>query len=63
MFIETYFDEWAPVSANTSESMIPYPQLTGETLTIWRKYLPAGRPIENLQSWQLDTEIGSFPAL
>ena len=57
MFVETYYDERAPVSASTSEPVIPYPQLSGEALTVWQKYLPIRRPIENLQSWQLDTEI------
>jgi hypothetical protein len=57
MFIETYFDERPPGSANTSEPVIPYPQVLGEALTVWRKYLPIRRPIVDLQSWQLDTEI------
>jgi len=55
MFVETYFDERVPVSANTSEPMIPYPQLLGEALTVWRKYLPVRRPIEVLQ-WWFDSE-------
>jgi len=55
MFVETYFEERVPVSANTSEPMIPYPQLLGEALTVWRKYLPVRRPIEVLQ-WWFDSE-------
>jgi hypothetical protein len=31
--------------------MIPYPELSGEELTVWRKYLPMRRQIENLYSW------------
>jgi hypothetical protein len=31
--------------------MIPYPELSGEELTVWRKYLPVRRQIENLHSW------------
>ena len=56
MFVETYFDERVPGSTNTSEPVIPYPQLLGEELTVWRRYLPVRRPIEVLQPWQLDTE-------
>jgi len=50
MFIETYYDERAAVPANTSEPVIPYPELSGEALTVWRKYLPMRREIENLDS-------------
>jgi len=57
MLVETYFDERAPGSANTGEPVIPYPQLLGEALTVWQKYLPIRRPIENLQSWWLDSEV------
>jgi hypothetical protein len=51
MFIETYYDERAAVPASTSEPVIPYPELSGEALTVWRKYLPMRRQIENLHSW------------
>ena len=51
MFIETYYDERAPVPGSTSEPAIPYPELSGEALTAWRKYLPMRRPIENFDSW------------
>ena len=51
MFIETYYDRTATVPATTSEPMIPYPELSGEELTVWRKYLPVRRQIENLHSW------------
>ncbi len=57
MFVETYFDERAPGSANTTESVIPYPQLSGEALTLWQEYLPIRRPIEDLRSWRWDTEV------
>jgi len=50
MFIETYYDERAAVSTSTSQPMIPYPELSGEALTVWRKYLPMRREIENLDS-------------
>ena len=51
MFIETYYDERAAVPGSTSEPMIPYPELSGEELTVWREYLPIRRPIRNLSSW------------
>jgi hypothetical protein len=50
MFIETYYDDRAPVPGSTSEPMIPYPELSGEELTVWRKYLPIRRQIRNLDS-------------
>ncbi len=63
MFVETYFDERAPGSANTSEPVIPYPQLSGEALTVWQKYLPIRRPINDLQLWRLDTEPIPSPVI
>ncbi len=56
MFVETYFDERAPVSGNTSEPVIPYPELLGDVLTVWQKYLPIRRPIKDLHSWRFDME-------
>src|SRR6266481_4853227 len=50
MFIETYYDERAAVPASTSEPMIPYPELSGEELTVWQEYLPMRRQIKHLQS-------------
>jgi len=49
MFIETYYDERARVPGSTSEPMIPFPELFGEELTVWREYLPMRREI-NLYS-------------
>jgi hypothetical protein len=40
MFIETYYFDRLAAPASTSEPMIPYPELLGEELTVWRKYLP-----------------------
>jgi hypothetical protein len=48
MFIETYYDGRAPVPSSTSEPVIPYPELLGEELTVWRNYLPMRREIKNL---------------
>jgi hypothetical protein len=50
MFIETYYDERAPLPGSTSEPMIPYPELLGEELTVWRQYLPVRKPIRKLSS-------------
>ena len=50
MFIETYYDDKAPVLGSTSEKRIPYPELVGEELTVWREYLPFNRQVENLHS-------------
>ena len=50
MFIETYYDERATVPGSASEPMIPYPELSGEALKVWRKYLPMRREIGNLNS-------------
>src|SRR3989454_6320935 len=50
MFIETYYDNRAAVPGSTSEPMIPYPELSGEKLTVWQEYLPIKRPIRNLYS-------------
>jgi hypothetical protein len=49
MFIETYYDDRA-VAPSTSAPVIPYPELSGEELTVWRKYLPMRREIRNLHS-------------
>ena len=50
MFIETYYDDRAAVSGSTSEPTIPYPELSGEELTVWREYLPTRRRLGNLSS-------------
>jgi hypothetical protein len=50
MFIETYYDDRAAVLGSTSEPAIPYPELSGEELTLWRKYLPIKRQIRYLYS-------------
>ncbi|HEY7165029.1 MAG TPA: hypothetical protein VIB79_10735 [Candidatus Binatia bacterium] len=50
MFIETYYDDRATVPGSTTcEPVIPYPELSGEELTAWRKYLPVKTHVENLQ--------------
>ena len=51
MFIETFYEERAAALGSTSQTVIPYPELSGEELTVWRKYLPVKRQVENLHSW------------
>ena len=59
MFIETYYDDRAAaVSDSTSEPTIPYPELSGEELTVWRKYLPTRRRLGNLYSLFIETIPG-----
>ena len=50
MFVETYYDDRAAIPGSTSEPTIPYPELSGEELTVWRKYLPIRRRLGNLYS-------------
>lgn len=51
MFIETYYDEKVLFPATTNEPIIPYPELLGEELTTWRKYLPMRREVGNFYLW------------
>ncbi len=48
MFVETYYDERAAIPASTGEPLIPYPELSGEALMLWRKYLPVRSQVGNL---------------
>jgi len=50
MFIETYYDDRAPVPGSTSEPLIPYPELSGQELAVWQEYLPVRREMRNLYS-------------
>src|SRR5215469_12419751 len=49
MFIETYYDERHMVPASSREPAIPYPELAGEELSVWQRYLP------------VTTELGKVP--
>ena len=61
MFIETYYDERATVPGSTSEPTIPYPELSGEELTVWREYLPIKSEIRNLSSFFIpDTALAEI---
>jgi hypothetical protein len=50
MFVETYYDDRAAIPGSTNDPLIPYPELLGEELTAWRKYLPIKRKVGNLYS-------------
>src|SRR5215813_1816476 len=50
MFIETYYDEKAPIPASTNEPMIPYPELSGKELAVLDESLTNKREMRNLQS-------------
>src|SRR5215475_9572858 len=50
IFIETYHDDRATALGSTDELIIPYPELSGEELEVWCKYLPLRRRIRNLDS-------------
>ena len=62
MFIETYYDDRARIPAGTSAPQIPYPELSGEELTVWREYLPLRRAIRNLHS-QFNTDTIPGPVI
>jgi hypothetical protein len=49
IFIETYYDERQMVTASSREPAIPYPELAGEELSVWQRYLP------------VTTELGKVP--
>jgi hypothetical protein len=51
MFIETYYDDRAQVLGSTGQTTIPYPELSGEELTVWWEYLPVKRQVETFPSW------------
>jgi hypothetical protein len=48
MYIETYYDENSTVLATSGEPAIPYPELTGEELRLWQRYLPAKTPLKDV---------------
>jgi len=54
MFIETYYDERSTFCATSDEPAIPYPELVGEELNLWQRYLPARRLLENVPFWLHD---------
>ncbi len=51
MFIETYYDEKSAVPAGSGRLAIPYPELVGEELDLWQRYLPIKSELENVPFW------------
>jgi len=51
MFIETYYDERHMVPASSREPAIPYPELTGEELSVWQRYLPVTTELGKVPFW------------
>lgn len=56
MYVETYYDERSafPASASSSEPAIPYPELVGEELGLWQRYLPVRTALEEIPFWLED---------
>jgi hypothetical protein len=54
MFIETYYDERHMVPASSREPAIPYPELAGEELSIWQRYLPVTTELRKVPFWLHD---------
>ena len=57
MFLETYYDERAKGPPSPGQPVIPYPELSGEEITVWQEYLPRKIPVENLPSWFIIEDI------
>ena len=55
MFIETYCDERLPFPVSLGERVIPYPELTGEDLTVWQRYLPVRTEVQTVPLWLRDS--------
>jgi hypothetical protein len=51
MFIETYYDERHMVPASSREPAIPYPELAGEELRVWQRYLPVTTELGKVPFW------------
>jgi len=54
MFIETYYDERHMVPASSREPAIPYPELAGEELSVWQRYLPVTTELRKMPFWLYD---------
>jgi hypothetical protein len=51
MFIETYYNERSGSTASSGELAIPYPELVGEELCLWQRYLPVRTELKNVPFW------------
>ena len=54
LLIETYYDERSAFCVTSDEPAIPYPELVGEELKLWQRYLPTMRELENVPFWLHD---------
>ena len=54
MFIETYYDERSALLAGSGEAAIPYPELVGEELSLWQRYLPVRTELDKVPFWLQD---------
>lgn len=48
MFVETYCNESVAFPTSSSKPAIPYPELAGEELSLWQRYLPIRTELENV---------------
>jgi len=55
MFVETFYDERHVVPASSPERAIPYPELVGEELNVWQRYLPATTELGKVPFWLYNT--------
>ena len=55
MFIETYYDERHLIPASSREPAIPYPELAGEELSVWQRYLPVTTELGKVPFWLYHT--------
>ena len=54
MFIETYRDERSAFPASSGVPTIPYPELVGEEVSLWQRYLPVRTELGNVPFWLHD---------
>jgi hypothetical protein len=48
MFVETFCNESVGFPSSSSKPAIPYPELAGEELGLWQRYLPIRTELENV---------------
>jgi hypothetical protein len=58
MFVETYFDEKHLFAGGIHERFIPYPELLGEELDLWQRYLPSATDLKSVRAWLYDNTPG-----
>jgi hypothetical protein len=58
MFIETYYEERPAFPTSLGELVVPYPELTGEVLSLWQSYLLVSTKLEDAPYWLRDNMPG-----